>query len=67
VKTTFTVDKPTMQSVIAYVSHLGMIYAPHGVQIIHYDIYNGEYDGYRVTLTVDKQDGTTRTDDTPSS
>lgn len=66
-KTSFTVDKPTIDSAYNYVHHLEMIYAPHGVHILNVDIYNGDYDGYRVSLTVDKKDGLTREDDTPSS
>ena len=67
VRTSFQVEKPTMESVEAYLIHLTEMYAPHGVKILKVDIYNGEYDGYRVAITVDKIDGSTREDDLPDS
>lgn len=67
VKTSFLVEKPTIQSVWEYISYLTQIYAPYGVKVDKFDVYTGDYEGYRVAITVDKKDGFTREDDTPGS
>lgn len=68
VKTSFQVEKPTIASIWEYVEYLDHAYRPHGVKIISVDIYNGDhYDGYRVAITVDKRNGSTREDDISNS
>lgn len=68
VRTSFQVEKPTIDSVYNYIYHLKQIYAPHGVKILNVDIYNGDsYEGYRVAITVDKVDGSSRKDDISDS